>query len=87
MCRLLVCAFVFANADCWFSNVIITGVGFIKRKMAASVTPKVEFIKVADNQIRIVTTGPKKTEDRTVTVGQEVEETDPLDNVIKVIMS
>ena len=49
-------------------------------------TPKVEFIKVADNQIRIVTTGPKKTEDRTVTVGQEVEETDPLDNVIKVIM-
>ena len=61
-----------------------TGVWFIKRKMASSVTPKLEFLKVADNQIRIVTKGPKKTEDRTVTLGDEVEETDPFDNVIKV---
>ena len=52
--------------------------------MAGSVTPKLEFLKVADNQIRIVTKGPKKTEDRTVTLGDEVEETDPFDNVIKV---
>ena len=45
-----------------------------------------ELQKVGDNQIRIITKGPKDS-DHTVTLGSEVEEADPFDNMVKVSKS
>ena len=40
-------------------------------------------MKVGDNQVRIVTKGPKDS-DHTVTLDNEVEEEDPFENMVKV---
>ena len=42
-----------------------------------------ELLKVGDNQVRIVTKGPKDS-DHTVTLDNEVEEEDPFENMVKV---
>lgn len=62
------------------------GIGFIKRKVACAFTTTMELLKVGDNQIRIVTKGPKDS-DHTVTLGNEVEEADPFDNMVKATVS
>ena len=51
--------------------------------MACAFTTKMELAKVDDNQIRIITKGPKDS-DHTVTLGNEVQEEDPFDNTVKV---
>ena len=51
--------------------------------MACAFTTKMELLKVGDNQVRIVTKGPKDS-DHTVTLDNEVEEEDPFENMVKV---
>ena len=42
-----------------------------------------ELLKTGDKQIRIITKGPKDS-DQTVTLEDEVEEADPFDNMVRV---
>ena len=65
---------------------VFTGIGYIKRKMACAFTTHMELQKTGDNQIRIITKGPKDS-DHTVNLDEPVEEEDPFENMVRVGMT
>jgi len=62
---------------------MISGVGYIKRKLAGKFTTTMEMIKVNDKRVRIITKGPKDM-DTQIDIDSTVEEVDPFDNKIEV---
>ncbi|KAL4224543.1 regulation of retrograde trans-synaptic signaling by endocanabinoid [Mactra antiquata] len=61
------------------------GIGYIKRKVAGAFTTVMQLKKLNDNEIQIVTDGPKHS-DQKVIINDVVEELDPFDNKIKVFV-